>query len=313
MRILKDDEMMEIRHFITFNKIIEVGSFTQAAEHLGYTQSTVTSHIQMLEEQLGAPLFDRMGRKIKLTDIGKKLLPYTKEILATYNKIENITNHDGEGMRGELKVAAPESLTVYRLEPILREYRKKYPFVRIRLTNATCGDNKKAILEGNADIAFVMLPQFKDSDLVVHQLMNEPIVLVGNPDCSLNILDKNYGNNQLNECFITNEKEGSYWRLLEKSLRDKDIVPSNVMELWSIEAIKRSVMSGLGIAYLPLMTVQDEIMEGKLKIIHYEADLKPIYSQVVYHKNKWISPSLSSFIEIIVKHAKDWSCEEAAY
>ncbi|MEI3607292.1 LysR family transcriptional regulator [Pseudogracilibacillus sp. SE30717A] len=304
---------MEIRHFITFNKIIEVGSFTQAAEHLGYTQSTVTSHIQMLEEQLGAPLFDRMGRKIKLTDIGKKLLPYTKEILATYNKIENITNHDGDGMRGELKVAAPESLTIYRLEPILREYRKKYPYVRIRLTNATCRDNKKAILEGNADIAFVMLPQFKDSDLVVHQLMNEPIVLVGNPDCSLNKLDKNYGDNQLNECFITNEKEGSYWRLLEKSLRDKDIVPSNVMELWSIEAIKRSVMSGLGIAYLPLMTVQDEIMEGKFKIIPYEADLKPIYSQVVYHKNKWISPALSSFIEIIVKHAKDWSCEEAAY
>ncbi|WP_045516295.1 LysR family transcriptional regulator [Neobacillus niacini] len=297
---------MEIRHFVTFNKVIEMGSFTQAAEHLGYTQSTVSSHIQALEEHLGGPLFDRLGRKVRLTEIGKKLLPYTQEILDTYGKIESITSEE-EDIRGTLKIAAPESLTVYRLEPILREYRKKFPQVNIRLSNASCGDNKKAIVDGSADVAFVMLPQFEDSDLVIHPLMNEPIVLVGSPDCSLNSLPKNYKNQKLSECLITNEKEGSYRRIFEEFLRDRGIVPSNIMELWSIEAIKRSVMSGLGIAYLPLMTVQDEIKEGKLKIIPCEADFKQIYSQVVYHKNKWVFPALSSFIEITLKHAKDWS------
>jgi DNA-binding transcriptional LysR family regulator len=302
-------EMMEIRHFVTFNKVIETGSFTQAAEHLGYTQSTVTSHIQALEEHLGAPLFDRMGRKVRLTDIGKKLLPYTKEILDNYRKMESITS-EGKDVNGTLKIAAPESLTVYRLEPILREYRKKFPHVSIRLSNATCGDNKKAILDGSADISFVILPQFEDSDLVIHPLMNEPIVLVGSPDCSLNSLAKSYQNQKLSECLITNEKEASYRRIFVEFLRDRGIVPSNIMELWSIEAIKRSVMSGLGIAYLPLMAVQDEVEEGKLKIIPCEADLKQIYSQVVYHKNKWVSPALSNFIDITLKHAKDWSCVE---
>jgi DNA-binding transcriptional LysR family regulator len=303
-------EMMEIRHFVTFKKVIETGSFTQAAVHLGYTQSTVTSHIQALEEHLGAPLFDRMGRKVRLTDIGKKLLPYTKEILDNYRKIESIAS-EGKDVRGTLKIAAPESLTVYRLEPILREYRKKFPHVSIRLSNATCGDNKKAILDGSADISFVMLPQFEDSDLVIHPLMNEPIVLVGSPDCSLNSLAKSYQNQKLSECLITNEKEASYRRIFVEFLRDRGIVPSNIMELWSIEAIKRSVMSGLGIAYLPLMAVQDEVEEGKLKIIPCEVDLKQIYSQVVYHKNKWVSPALSNFIDITLKHAKDWSCVEA--
>jgi DNA-binding transcriptional LysR family regulator len=302
---------MEIRHFVTFNKVIEMGSFTLAAEHLGYTQSTVTSHIQALEEHLGVPLFDRLGRKVRLTEIGKKLIPYTQEILDTYGKIESITSEEKD-IRGILKIAAPESLTVYRLEPILREYRKEFPHVSIRLSNASCGENKKAIVDGSADVAFVMLPQFEDSDLFIHPLMNEPIVLVGSPDCSLNSLPKNYENQKLSECLITNEKEGGYRKIFEEFLRDKGIVPSNIMELWSIEAIKRSVMSGLGIAYLPLMTVQDEIKEGKLKIIPCEADLKQIYSQVVYHKKKWIFPALSSFIEITLKHAKDWSCVEAA-
>lgn len=300
---------MEIRHFVTFNKIIETGSFTQAAEHLGYTQSTVTSHIQTLEEHLGAPLFDRMGRKVRLTEIGKRLLPYSQEILDTYGKIGSITCEEKD-IKGSLKIAAPESLTVFRLEPILREYRKKFPHVNIRLSNATCGDNKKAIVDGSADVAFVMLPRFEDSDLVIHPLMNEPIVLVGSPDCPLYCLPKSYKNQKLSECLITNEKEGSYRRIFEEFLSDRGIVPSNIMELWSIEAIKRSVMSGLGIAYLPLMTIKDEIKEGKLKIIPCEADLKQIYSQVVYHKNKWVSPALSGFIDITLKHVREWSFAE---
>ncbi|MEG0438163.1 MAG: LysR family transcriptional regulator [Solibacillus sp.] len=300
---------MEIRHFITFRKVIEMGSFTQAAEHLGYTQSTVTSHIQALEEHLGAPLFNRMGRKVSLTDIGTKLLPFTQEILDTYGKIEGITS-EGQEMRGELKIAAPESLTVYRLEPILREFRRKFPHVSIRLTNATCGDNKKAILNGHADLAFVMLPQMQHSDLIIHPLMDEPIVLVGNPDCSLTILDERYKNQKLNECLITNEKECSYRRIFEEYLREQRIAPASTMELWSIEAIKRCVMSGLGISYLPLMTVKSEIQEGTLKVIPCVGGFQQIFSQVAYHKNKWISPALKMFIEITLKNARDWSCAE---
>ncbi|MFT9847469.1 LysR family transcriptional regulator [Aneurinibacillus sp. REN35] len=297
---------MEIRHFVTFKKIIESGSFTQAAELLGYTQSTITSHVQTLEEHIGAPLFDRMGRKIKLTDVGKKLVGYTEEILNTYNKIERITI-DEKNVQGELKIAAPESLTVYRLEPILREYRKKYPLVSIKLSNATCGDNRKALLNGSADVSFIMLPELQDANLIVHTLMEEPIVIVGNPDSTLNILDKSCKNQMRTEVLIANEKDCIYRMMFEEYLEAQGMAPLKVMELWSVEAIKQCVISGLGVTCLPLMTVHDEIKQQKLKIIPHDGGFKKIFSQVAYHKNKWMSPALSVFIEITLKHAKSWS------
>lgn len=242
-----------------------------------------------------------MGRKVKLTDVGKRLLGYTEEILSTYSKIENIAN-DEKAVRGELKIAAPESLTVYRLEPILSEYRKKYPHVSIKLSNATCGDNQKALLNGSADVSFVMLPELRDSNLTVHLLNKEPIVVVGSPDSTMNVLNK-----KLTEALISNGKDCIYRTMFEKYLEEREITSSQIMELWSIEAIKQCVMSGLGITCLPFMTVIEELHQEKLKIIPCEGGFQEIFSQVAYHKNKWISPALSEFIAITLKHAKSWS------
>ncbi|MFA4133970.1 MULTISPECIES: LysR family transcriptional regulator [unclassified Brevibacillus] len=297
---------MEIRHFVTFKKVVESGSFTQAAEQLGYTQSTVTSHIQALEEHIGAPLFDRMGRKVKLTDVGKRLIGYTEEILNTYGKIESIAS-DAEDVRGELKIAAPESITVYRLEPILREYRKKYPQVSIQLSNASCGDNQKALLNGSADVAFVMLPELRDPNFIAHSLKEEPVVVVGGPETPINALGKNGSDQKLGEVFIANGKDCIYRAMFEKYLEEHGLAFSQMMELWSIEAIKRCVRSGLGITCLPLMTVKEEIDQEKVKIIPCDSSFPAIIAQVVYHKNKWISPAMTEFIAITLQHAKSWA------
>ena len=72
---------MEIRHLQTFITIVELQGFTKAAEHLGYAQSTITSHIRILEDELGEVLFDRLGKKVILTHVGKKLVPYAKQML----------------------------------------------------------------------------------------------------------------------------------------------------------------------------------------------------------------------------------------
>jgi DNA-binding transcriptional LysR family regulator len=107
---------------------------------------------------------------MQLTETGSRLLAYSTEILRTYEKIENMP-HEQAAVSGELKIAAPESLTVYRLGPVLREYRRTFPQVSIKLSNATCGDNKRALLNGDADIAFMMWPELQETDLIVNTLI----------------------------------------------------------------------------------------------------------------------------------------------
>ncbi|MDZ4627338.1 LysR family transcriptional regulator, partial [Bacillus cereus] len=133
---------MEIRHLITFRTIVDVGSYTNAAIKLGYTQSTITSHIQALEKEIGGQLFSYVKRELKLTALAKELIPLVDELLHSYKRISELRNHKNK-VSGELRIAAPESLTISRLGPILREYSIKYPDVKIILSNGTCGENQK--------------------------------------------------------------------------------------------------------------------------------------------------------------------------
>jgi DNA-binding transcriptional LysR family regulator len=120
---------IDIRNLITFRSIVQHNSFTKAALELQYSQSTITSHIKMLEEELGTPIFDRFGKKFVLNDVGKQLYIHTLELLEEYEKIRNLPHNNGE-IKGELKIGASETVTIYRLEPILKKFKTTYPNVK---------------------------------------------------------------------------------------------------------------------------------------------------------------------------------------
>src|SRR5690606_25139006 len=143
--------------------ILETGSYSKAATKLNYSQSTITSHIQHLEQELGGALFNFVQRQAELTTIGQQLLPLANKILDTHEDIRKIKN---KGIiSGELRIAAPETITIYRLESILREFTKKYPDVKIILSNGTCSKNQVELLEGNVDIAFMIWPKLKQNNV----------------------------------------------------------------------------------------------------------------------------------------------------
>lgn len=296
---------MEIRHLQTFITIVELEGFTKAAEHLGYAQSTITSHIQILENELGESLFDRLGKKIVLTNVGKELVPYAKQMLHVYKEIKNITSEQN-GVSGDLIVGAGESLTIYRLGKILKEYKKSFPKVNIILKDSICSELKSKLQSGELDIILTIEPQIMDTDLVVKNLKDECMVIIGAPDADLEFLSTNFESKVATESIIFSEKGCSFRIAFENYLKQKNIKYVNSLEFSSIEAIKKCVMNGLGISFLPFYTVRNEIKEGSLKMIEVKEPFDKFRTQLAYHKNKSISLPMSNLIEITLKNSLKW-------
>lgn len=296
---------MEIRHLQTFISIVELGGFTKASEYLGYAQSTITSHIKILENELGEVLFDRLGKKIVLTSLGKELVPYAREMLSLYKEINNLTSEKNK-VSGDLVIGVSESLTIYRLSEIIKEYKKSFPNVNIILKNSNCSDLRNRLYSGELDFTLTIEPEIIDTDLVVKDLNSETMVIVGGADMELETFVSNTEGQLSKENIIFTEK-GCMARLaFESYLKKKKIRYTNPIELSSIEAIKKCVINGLGISYLPYYTVVDDIKSGSIKVIEVSEIFDQFKTQLVYHKNKSISLAMSELVEIVFKYADKW-------
>jgi len=296
---------MEIRHLQTFIAIVELDGFTKAAEHLGYAQSTITSHIQILENELGEALFDRLGKKIILTNVGKELVPYAKQMLYVYKEIMNLKS-EGKGVTGDLNIGAGESLTIYRLGQILKEYKKSFPNVNIILKDSICSDLRNKLYNGELDMIITIEPRIADPNLVVENLKDESMVIIGAPDADLEFLSAWSESQEAKESIIFSEKGCSFRIAFENYLKERKTKYVNPLEFSSIEAIKKCVMNGLGISLLPFYAVRNEVTEGSLKVMEVPESLEKFRTQLAYHKNKSISLPMRKFMEIVLKNSGTW-------
>jgi DNA-binding transcriptional LysR family regulator len=157
---------VEFRHLITFKTIVERGGFKKAAEHLGYAQSSITTHIKELEDELKKPLFDRLGKKVVLTHSGQQFLPYATKLIELSFQAKEILNTDDEPA-GDLTIGASESLTVCRIPSILLDY-KRNTLKLIFLLNLRAAITLQIGLN-NCFIKALLWPCF---ELVVFQYVN---------------------------------------------------------------------------------------------------------------------------------------------
>ncbi|MFM9281015.1 LysR family transcriptional regulator [Paenibacillus jiagnxiensis] len=296
---------MESRNLFTFLVVVEEGGFTRAAQRLDYAQSSITAQIQALEAELGTPLFDRIGKKIVLTDAGRKLLPYAQEI-AKMHALAKDAVHSVTEMGGTLMIGAPESLAAYRLPAVLREYRERYPNVKITLKPGLCWELKDQLRSGQLDLAFLLQPEAEDKELHTELLVEEEMALIAPPGHPLAGLEHVEPAHLRQETILHTEAGCTYRALFEQHLNSCGIFPDPSLEFWNIEAIKQCVMTGLGLSLLPLVTVQNELKEGKLLRLNWDDSLQRVSTQVVYHTKKWQSPALSELLRIISQHAAGW-------
>ncbi len=289
---------MDIRHFKTFKSIIEEGNFSNAAMKLGYTQSTVTSQIQQLEQELSIKLFQKIGRNMVLTTLGKELIPYANELLNTVKKIESIGKYD-ENITGELKIAVAESLMSYKLQTVLSLFKEKAPNVKLSIISLNCYTIKNILSNGEVDLGLMYDVGSQNDNLTTVKLSDFNLALICSSLFKQENLDFCKPNQKINTSLIINEVESIYRKIIESYFFDKNIFLNNTIELGSIEAIKKCVASNLGISFLPRFTVEEELENGKLKELNVGCSDAKVTAIYAYHKNKWVSPTMSLFIELL--------------
>jgi DNA-binding transcriptional LysR family regulator len=292
---------MDIRHFVTFKKVAELGNFTRASELLGYSQSSVTAHIQALESELGTLLFDRIGKTVELTEKGIQLLEYVNELLETYNKIETMGQKDDQP-KGMIRIGVPETLMLYRLNEVFKTYKNLYPQVTIVLESTPSSRLVDALHKGELDLAFILDHEIKDPELVVNHLIEETMCYIfppGYDHVSVDAIPENLS------IFLT-EKGCSYRYIFEHALKSRGVQSNNVMETWSVETIKNCVMNGIGMSFLPLVAVSQEVSIGKLIALPCNTSHTKMVSQIAYHRKKWLSPALKAFLSLTLETSESW-------
>ncbi|GHJ92585.1 putative HTH-type transcriptional regulator YwqM [Streptomyces sp. NE5-10] len=291
---------MELRLLATFEKVAEVLSFTRAAAELGYAQSSVTGQIRALETSLGTELFERLGGRIRLTEAGERLLPYARR-MAELAEEARAAVAAGEPA-GTITIGTMESLTTYRLPPLLEYVHHRHPAVRLAL-RPTLGDaTRQALRQGTYDLGFLMEAGTEHEGLESEVLAPEPLALVASPGHPLagraGLVTADLAGGGL----IGTEPGCAYRDLFEAELAGAagggpDSAPGpDFLEFGTIEASKRAVASGLGIALLPRIAVQEELASGALVALDWEAPFT-LFTQLAWRRGKRLPAHVRLFVE----------------
>ncbi|MDQ1911863.1 LysR family transcriptional regulator [Paenibacillus sp. GD4] len=288
---------MDLTYLQTFREVAKWGSFTKAAEELGYAQSSVTAQIQKIEKVYGAALFERFGRKMRLTHAGEELLRYTHQMLRLYDESKEVVSSQ---MSGNIVIGTIETMAAFFLPPLLQQFRSSHPHVNVILQQGREAHIIEAVREGEYDFGLVLDLPFSDPELDTLAIREEPLVFIASPEHPLHQGCKSRGIQALDgHSLIVTELGCTYRAMLERGLKEQQVAYQLAYELGSIEAIKQCLIYGLGVGLLPRIAVNSEIEQGKLIALPIQLPGPPFYTQLITHKKKWMSSLLNDFIELL--------------
>lgn len=288
---------MELRQLKTFYTLASTLNFSRAAEVQNYVPSTVTMQMKALEEELGVKLVDRLGKRVILTDVGRKFLHYVENILSDLEEAQHAVKQSGE-VTGTVVISADETLCTYRLPAVLRRFRLRYPGIRLMFRPLAYPNLKQSLREGDADIVFLLDEDRGEIGICGEKLLNEPFYLLAAPDHPLATRTKLAIEDFNSHTFLLTEKGCSYRTFFERSLSQKSLGGITELEFNSAEAIKQCAKLGMGIAILPEMAVTAEVNRGELVPLPWDLTATSFATQMYWHEEKWISPAIEAFLNL---------------
>jgi DNA-binding transcriptional LysR family regulator len=291
---------MELRQLKTFVTVARFLNFNRAAQALNYAQSTISTQIRLLEEEFGKPLFDRLGKTIVLTAAGQVLLRYAGKMLDIEKETRaQVASH--EETQGSITIRVPQSISVYLLPPVIKAFRARYPKVGLDISN--CAQTiQQELRSGIIDLAFLLADSIPEQDLIAEVLGFEKLFLVAGPYHPLAALSALEVAHLADHTVLLPTQDCSYKLLFERLLTEEKVACAAIMEFNSVEAIKQCVQQGVGVTLIPAMAVRRELAAGTLVRLPWSEDPLETAILMIRHKDKWISPVLGAFMELVRAH-----------
>ena len=292
---------MELRNLITFIHVAELGSFTKAAEQLGYSQSTISFQIKQLEEELNCLLFERINHTVTLTERGHELISYAHQVHAlTADFMDNLKKE--EECKGHIHIVTPDSVCEDMIYSRYIDFHNKYPNISIKFTTADTTDMFQMLDHNEADAIITLDSHSYRKDYVIakeellsmHFVASSKSKFAGQKN--LNVQDI------INEPFVLTEYGQGYRRVFDKELAKKSLEISPVLEIGRTDIITHIIANSDMISFLPDFVTKELVESGVLCYLDV-CDMKiDIWKQLIYHKNKWMSKTLKTIIEYIKSH-----------
>ena len=289
---------MELRNLITFIHVAELGSFTKAAEQLGYSQSTVSFQIKQLEDELGCLLFERINHTITLTERGHQMVSYAHQIRALTDDFKESLEAE-EDLKGNIHVVAPDSVCEEMINSHYIDFHKKYPSIFIRFSTGDSAVMLDMLDHNEADVIITLDNHLYHKDYIIAKEKRLPMHFVASSDSKFKDAKNLSIKDIINEPFILTEYGQGYRRVFDRELAKKSLEITPVLEIGRTDMITSLIAQSNMISYLPDFVTKPLIDSGKLCYLDVCDINIDIWKQLIYHKNKWISKSLKAFINYV--------------
>lgn len=292
---------MDTYSIFVVSKIIEKGSYRKAASELGCSQSTVSFHVEKLEHELGFRLFEKVGRDMKLTESGNLALPLFNSILENEKSLKSLFDANRQ-LKGKLKIFLPESILLYKFNPIIQDVKKFAPDIELEIEVDTAYKVQRQIEDGHINLAVSFNTNSFSPQLNVVPLDSYPLILVSSPKTPLPAASFLLPCQQVPTCLISEGTDTGPYKFFFQFLKRFRTSVQRTMQLQSISSVISSAVQQLGVTYLPKFAVEKELVEGSLIEVPTALGSIDLGCVLLTRKNTELSAAEELMYKVIMRH-----------
>ncbi len=291
---------MDFGQVEAFVQVAAHHSFSRAAEVLQLTQPSITARIQALERELGEELFERGGRGVRLTDAGNILLPHVERMLQIMREARDAVDEVRNVQLGSLRLGSAITISTYVLPRVLHMFRQSHPGVEVVIRTGRSEQVLNMVLADEVQVGLAR--SLSNPEVETIPLYDDEIVLVAPPGHPFAAAGQATVAQAATEPIVLFDRGSSYYSLIHNFFRQASVIPNVSMELDSLEATKRMVEEGLGIALVPAVTIERELEAGTLVKINL-TDALPIRRPIslIYRRTRKRSRAVQAFVDTMAE------------